>query len=185
MGEVLGRLIRAMEGEVHSTPLADDAKHTAVWCVRQLPALYDKFCRTSESRYGDEITRLVRAALQSLADGNGNRIRGDVHTVDTAGSYITSDKRVIGTVGVSDLVIVDSPDALLLVENLFNPRSAVAEHGAVVHPAIIQHRFHLLPLCGCQVEFALHAVETGTSVALGVVSAVVLGVSRGQPVTIR
>ncbi|TJW22297.1 MAG: mannose-1-phosphate guanylyltransferase/mannose-6-phosphate isomerase, partial [Mesorhizobium sp.] len=48
------------------------------------------------------------------ADGSGNRIRGDVHVVDTVGSYISSDKRVIGTVGISDLVIVDSPDALLV-----------------------------------------------------------------------
>ncbi len=72
MGEVLARLILAVEGEVRSTSLADDAKHTAVWCVRQLPPLYDKFRRTSESRYGDQITRLVRAALRTLADGNGN-----------------------------------------------------------------------------------------------------------------
>jgi hypothetical protein len=72
MGELLARLIRAVEGEVRSTSLADDAKHTAVWCVRQLPALYDKFRHTSESRYGDDIVRLVRAALQTLADGNGN-----------------------------------------------------------------------------------------------------------------
>jgi hypothetical protein len=72
MGEVLARLIRAVEGEVDSSSLADDAKHTAVWCVRQLPALYDKFCRTNESRYGDEIARLVQAARQTLAEGSGN-----------------------------------------------------------------------------------------------------------------
>ncbi len=72
MGEELGRLLAALEGEVRSTALADDSKHTAVWCVRQLPALYDKFRRTSESRYGEEISRLVRAALQVLAGGKGN-----------------------------------------------------------------------------------------------------------------
>ena len=72
MGEVLARLILAVEGEVRSSSLTDEAKHTAVWCVRQLPALYDEFSRTSESRYGDEITRLVRAALVALADGNGS-----------------------------------------------------------------------------------------------------------------
>jgi hypothetical protein len=72
MGEELAGLVRAVEGEVRSTSLADDSKHTAVWCVRQLPALYDKFRRTSESRYGDQISRLVRAALLALADGNGN-----------------------------------------------------------------------------------------------------------------
>jgi hypothetical protein len=72
MGEELTELISAVEGEVRLTTLADDSKHTAVWCVQQLPGLYDKFRRTCESRYGEEITRLVRAALQALADGNGN-----------------------------------------------------------------------------------------------------------------
>lgn len=74
MGEELGRLILAVEGEVRSTTLADDSKHTAVWCVRQLPALYEKFRHTNESRYGDEITRLVRAALAALVEGNGNSV---------------------------------------------------------------------------------------------------------------
>jgi hypothetical protein len=74
MSEKLGYLVLALEDEVSSTSIADDSKHTAVWCVRQLPALYDKFRLTSESRYGEEITRLVRATLKALADGTGNTI---------------------------------------------------------------------------------------------------------------
>lgn len=72
MGEELGQLLSALEGEVRAAAIAAEPKHTAVWCVRQLPALYDNFRRTSESRYGDEITRLVRATLMALADGKGN-----------------------------------------------------------------------------------------------------------------
>ncbi len=72
MGEELGLLFSTVEGEVRLTALGDDSKHTAVWCVRQLSELYEKFRRTSESRYGEEITRLVRAALKALADGKGN-----------------------------------------------------------------------------------------------------------------
>jgi hypothetical protein len=72
MGEELRTLVSALEGEVRSTTVAADSKHTAVWCVRQLPALYDKFRQTSESKYGEEISRLVRAALKALADGAGN-----------------------------------------------------------------------------------------------------------------
>jgi hypothetical protein len=72
MGEELAQLITDVEGEVVSSSLTDQSKHTAVWCVRQLPALYDKFRGTSESRYGDQITRLVRATLQTLVDGTGN-----------------------------------------------------------------------------------------------------------------
>src|SRR5262245_25237841 len=63
----LGELIR----EVEAAALPADGKPTALWCVRQLPALYAKFRLTSESRYGEEITRLVRAVLQMLVDPTG------------------------------------------------------------------------------------------------------------------
>src|SRR5262249_31609168 len=44
--------------------------HTATWCVGQLPALYDRLCQTHESRYAEEITRLVRGMLQGLAQSH-------------------------------------------------------------------------------------------------------------------
>jgi hypothetical protein len=74
MGEELGQMLSVLEGEVRSTVIPDESKHTAVWCVQQLPALYDKFRMTCESRYGEEITRLVRATLQALADGKGSSL---------------------------------------------------------------------------------------------------------------
>ncbi|TJW06546.1 MAG: mannose-1-phosphate guanylyltransferase/mannose-6-phosphate isomerase [Mesorhizobium sp.] len=78
------------------------------------------------------------------ADGSGNRIRGDVHVVDTVGSYISSDKRVIGTVGISDLVIVDSPDALLVasrdrvqdVKKLFEGLKAAGHEAHLLHNTV-------------------------------------------------
>lgn len=77
-------------------------------------------------------------------DGSGNRIRGDVHVVDTADSYISSDKRVIGTVGVSDLVIVDTPDALLVasrdrvqdVKKLFESLKASGHEAHLLHSTV-------------------------------------------------
>jgi mannose-1-phosphate guanylyltransferase/mannose-6-phosphate isomerase len=77
-------------------------------------------------------------------DGSGNRIRGDVHMVDTVGSYISSDKRVIGTVGISDLVIVDSPDALLVasrdsvqdVKKLFEALKASGHEAHLLHNTV-------------------------------------------------
>ncbi|MER9133319.1 mannose-1-phosphate guanylyltransferase/mannose-6-phosphate isomerase [Mesorhizobium sp. M0768] len=77
-------------------------------------------------------------------DESGNRIRGDVHMVDTTGSYVSSDKRVIGTVGVSDLVIVDSPDALLVasrdrvqdVKKLFEGLKASGNEAHLVHSTV-------------------------------------------------
>ncbi|TIW73876.1 MAG: mannose-1-phosphate guanylyltransferase/mannose-6-phosphate isomerase [Mesorhizobium sp.] len=77
-------------------------------------------------------------------DQSGNRIRGDVRMVDTAGSYVSSDKRLIGTVGVSDLVIVDSPDALLVaardrvqdVKKLFESLKASGHEAHLLHSTV-------------------------------------------------
>jgi mannose-1-phosphate guanylyltransferase/mannose-6-phosphate isomerase len=57
------------------------------------------------------------SALWSVAkrDGDGNRHEGDVISVDTKGSLVrASDRRMIATLGVEDLVIVDTPDATLV-----------------------------------------------------------------------
>lgn len=50
------------------------------------------------------------------ADSDGNRICGDVTTVDTRNSFIRAEDRVIGTVGIDNLVVVDTADALLVAD---------------------------------------------------------------------
>lgn len=47
-------------------------------------------------------------------DESGNRTSGDVALVDTRNSIVTGSDRLIGVVGVDDLIIADSPDALLV-----------------------------------------------------------------------
>ena len=47
-------------------------------------------------------------------DSNGNSLVGDVMALDTTNSLIRSDSRLIATVGVSDLIIVETKDALLV-----------------------------------------------------------------------
>lgn len=47
-------------------------------------------------------------------DSNQNVIKGDVITLDTTSSYIRGGKRTIATIGLDDVVIVDSDDALLV-----------------------------------------------------------------------
>jgi mannose-1-phosphate guanylyltransferase/mannose-6-phosphate isomerase len=49
-------------------------------------------------------------------DGNGNRIDGDALLHDVSNCYIKSNKRVIGAVGIENLIIVDTPDALLVAD---------------------------------------------------------------------
>ena len=51
----------------------------------------------------------------SKKDGNMNVIKGnDVIVLDTTSSYIRGGKRTIATIGLDDVVIVDSDDALLI-----------------------------------------------------------------------
>jgi mannose-1-phosphate guanylyltransferase/mannose-6-phosphate isomerase len=48
-------------------------------------------------------------------DQDGNVISGDVELLDVANSYIRSSDRLIAAIGLDDVVIVDSPDATLIV----------------------------------------------------------------------
>jgi hypothetical protein len=53
---------------VQRANLAAEAKHTALWCLDQLPALYTEFRLNYESRFVDSILRLARAVLKRLAE---------------------------------------------------------------------------------------------------------------------
>jgi mannose-1-phosphate guanylyltransferase/mannose-6-phosphate isomerase len=58
------------------------------------------------------------SALWDLAkkDASGNATRGDVQLQDTKGSLVFGDRRLVATLGVEDLIIVDSDDALLVAD---------------------------------------------------------------------
>ena len=50
--------------------LTPEARHTALWCLDQLPPLYMDFRRTNESRFGDSISFLAKVALKRLEEAN-------------------------------------------------------------------------------------------------------------------
>jgi mannose-1-phosphate guanylyltransferase / mannose-6-phosphate isomerase len=50
----------------------------------------------------------------SPPDAQGNRVEGDAIIHDSRNSYVRSTDRMVGVVGVDDLLIVDTPDALLV-----------------------------------------------------------------------
>jgi mannose-1-phosphate guanylyltransferase/mannose-6-phosphate isomerase len=52
--------------------------------------------------------------LEADADGDGNRVRGQAIVVESTNCYIQSDTRMVAAVGVKDLVIVDTGDAVLV-----------------------------------------------------------------------
>jgi hypothetical protein len=59
--------LAALGNKVMASKVPDGCKQTTAWCIGQLPALYSKFCQTSESRYGEEISRLVQGVLKELS----------------------------------------------------------------------------------------------------------------------
>ena len=61
------------------------------------------------------------------ADAKGNSVEGEAILVDTTGSLIFGDRRLIATIGVEDMIIVDTEDALLVV-----PRSRAQDVRKVV-----------------------------------------------------
>ena len=50
------------------------------------------------------------------ADAQGNRIEGEVMLHDVSNCYIQSNDRMVGAVGVKDLVIIDTADAVLVAD---------------------------------------------------------------------
>ncbi|MBL8797541.1 MAG: hypothetical protein JNM56_26815 [Planctomycetia bacterium] len=67
MDKALRVQLTTMGDDVRAAAIPDDGKQTALWCIGQLPSLYAKYRLTNESRYGEEITRLVQGVLRELA----------------------------------------------------------------------------------------------------------------------
>jgi mannose-1-phosphate guanylyltransferase/mannose-6-phosphate isomerase len=55
-------------------------------------------------------------------DADGNVLRGDVMALDTRGSYVYSEDRLVATIGLVDCVVVETKDAVLVA-----PRERVQE----------------------------------------------------------
>jgi mannose-1-phosphate guanylyltransferase/mannose-6-phosphate isomerase len=51
---------------------------------------------------------------ESEQDDDGNHLRGDVVTVDTTNSLVFAEKRLVGTIGIDNLVVVETTDAVLV-----------------------------------------------------------------------
>jgi mannose-1-phosphate guanylyltransferase/mannose-6-phosphate isomerase len=77
------------------------------------------------------------SALWELADRDtdGNAALGDVVSVDTRNSYVRSTHRLVATVGVEDLVIVETPDAVLVAN-----RAGTQSVKTIVEQLIADHR---------------------------------------------
>jgi len=55
-----------LEDAIRTTAVSPDRREVIAGCVSQLAALYTKSRQTNDSRYGEEITRLVQGILKEL-----------------------------------------------------------------------------------------------------------------------
>jgi mannose-1-phosphate guanylyltransferase len=76
------------------------------------------------------------------ADADGNHGQGVRVAIETRQTYVHAEDRVVATVGVDNLVIVDTPDALLVAhrDHLQRVRDVVGELKARGHEAYKLHR---------------------------------------------
>lgn len=76
------------------------------------------------------------------ADDAGNRIDGHALVHEASGCYVQSRERVVGLVGVRDLVVVDTPDALLVADRgkVQAVKSIVGQLKNLGHEAYNLHR---------------------------------------------
>ena len=63
----------------------------------------------------DDIGSWNAISNMTAKDERANHVRGEVYLHDVDNCTIQSENRVIGAVGIKDLIIVDTPDALLVV----------------------------------------------------------------------
>lgn len=68
-------------------------------------------------------------------DAQGNAVSGDVLLEDVAGSYVRADSRLVAAVGIQDLVVVETSDAVLVAD-----RRRVQEVKAIVSLLKAQQR---------------------------------------------
>lgn len=78
----------------------------------------------------------------TAADAQGNRIDGEALLHDVNNCYIKSDERIVGAVGVNDLIIIDTPDALLVAgkDRVQDVKSIVGQLKQAGHEAYKIHR---------------------------------------------
>ena len=80
-------------------------------------------------------------------DKEGNRIIGETILHDVSGCYIDTPSRLVAAIGVQDLVIIDTPDALLITDKSRSQDVKIISEQLKKkkHPAYIGHRTTVRP----------------------------------------
>lgn len=83
----------------------------------------------------------------TAADANDNRVIGEAILHDVNGCYIDTPSRLVAAIGVQDLVIIDTPDALLILDKSRGQDVKIISEQLKKqkHPAYIGHRTTVRP----------------------------------------
>jgi mannose-1-phosphate guanylyltransferase/mannose-6-phosphate isomerase len=75
-------------------------------------------------------------------DADGNVIHGDVHTADTKNALVISQSRLVACVGVEDMVVIETPDAVMVArkDRAQNVGALVAKLKAAGREETLSHR---------------------------------------------
>lgn len=94
-----------------------------------------------------DVGSLLSLATLAEPDGRGNVLVGDVHDLDSDGIIAYSAGRLIATLGLHDVVVVDSPDATLVAakDRVQDVRLIVDALRAAGAPEVIASRESLRP----------------------------------------
>jgi mannose-1-phosphate guanylyltransferase/mannose-6-phosphate isomerase len=95
-----------------------------------------------EARFDwSDIGSWTTIAELGVADEAGNHCDADVVTIDSHNCYFRSEQRLIATVGVDDLLVIDTPDALLIANRhrAQDVRCIAMQLKEMQHPS---YRFH-------------------------------------------
>ena len=95
-----------------------------------------------------DVTSWPSVALAQTPDAGGNTMLSDVVAIDTTGTHIQMESygpKVVATVGLRDLIIVDTPDALLVAQkssaqqiNQIVDILRTRKHEAIQLPAVVR-----------------------------------------------
>ncbi|QBQ53203.1 mannose-1-phosphate guanylyltransferase/mannose-6-phosphate isomerase [Nitrosococcus wardiae] len=108
-------------------------------------------------------------------DQNGNMVRGDVYLEETQDTLILSEHRMVAGIGLKDLMVIETPDAVLVVhkEHAQHVKNVVAKLKEAGREEYIKHRKVYRPWgcyesidCGTRFQVKRITVNPGASLSL-------------------
>ena len=128
--DILNQCTRTIKESVftHSTMISlNESSFSRCRAISVDYAIMEKLCSDEKSpvhkitipyqSYWNDIGSYLALYEQLEKDRNQNVLKGDVWTMDTRNTYVESEKGMVATIGVENLIIVNTEDALLVCTN--------------------------------------------------------------------